>query len=135
MSEQVGSEMKFPPIPKDMDDQSAYDHVCACLAIQGRRSTSDNTCLYRGPNGLRCAVGHCIPDDEYLSSFDSPSTMSYVYGEVPSLKNVSWGLLDRLQAAHDFAEFASLMREKFVTAANMYGLTPGAEEAIKEWVR
>lgn len=41
--------------------------VAGHLAKQRRRSIRDleNTCLYRGPNGAKCAVGFLIDDDLY----------------------------------------------------------------------
>lgn len=45
-------------------NQASFDHVSRALAAQGRPSfvedTAEGTCLYRGPNGLRCAAGHCF---------------------------------------------------------------------------
>ena len=34
-----------------------------------RSAFSDESCSYRGPNGLKCAAGILIPDEEY--TFDS----------------------------------------------------------------
>jgi len=60
--------------------QELYDTIATHLLMQNARSEDPDTavvssdpyesdippaCLYRGPNGLRCAVGCVIPDEEY----------------------------------------------------------------------
>lgn len=32
--------------------------------------------MYRGPNGLKCAVGHLLPDDLYLASMEGDSALT-----------------------------------------------------------
>ncbi len=53
-------------------NQEILDYVTAHLRNQGRRSVASanatcfmGACLYRGPDGLSCAVGCLIPDEEY----------------------------------------------------------------------
>ncbi len=45
-------------------NQATFDHVARALVAQGRPSFEDDSsegrCLYRGPNGARCAAGHCF---------------------------------------------------------------------------
>jgi hypothetical protein len=49
-----------------IEAQELYDFVVAAIVKQGRPSVGDNDrCLYRGPDGLKCAVGHVIPDGVY----------------------------------------------------------------------
>lgn len=38
------------------------DHL---LKQQARCINEDNNCQYRGPNGMRCAIGCLIPDEHY----------------------------------------------------------------------
>ena len=50
--------------------QEVFDIVSKHLLKQNERSGfSDDSCSYRGPNGLKCAAGILIPDEEY--TFDS----------------------------------------------------------------
>lgn len=50
--------------------QELFDIVSKHLIKQNERSGfSDESCSYRGPNGLKCAAGILIPDEEY--TFDS----------------------------------------------------------------
>lgn len=47
------------------------DHVAAQLLKQGRRSTSNgHDCVYRAPDGCKCAAGHLIDDQFYHPSFE-----------------------------------------------------------------
>ena len=49
-----------------IEAQELYDFVVAAIVKQGRPSVGDNDrCLYRGPDGLKCAAGHVIPDGIY----------------------------------------------------------------------
>lgn len=49
-----------------MTPQEAFDIAAKGIQAQGGRSVDeDDVCLYRGPNGCKCAVGHLIPDDLY----------------------------------------------------------------------
>ena len=50
--------------------QEMFDKVCQHLRTQKKRSfksdfneSSQGTCVYRGPNGTKCAVGALIPDE------------------------------------------------------------------------
>lgn len=40
------------------------------LLNQYECSFNENECAYRGENGLKCAIGHLIPDDLYLPQFE-----------------------------------------------------------------
>jgi hypothetical protein len=66
-------------------------------------------CAYRGDNGLSCAVGCLIPDDEYLSDMEclSVSELTDEFTSVKLSKHLSkfltrnQDLLMDLQALHD----------------------------------
>lgn len=52
-----------------MEAQQIFDKVATHLATQGKRAVSQHVdpynCMYRSPDGGRCALGALIPDDEY----------------------------------------------------------------------
>lgn len=49
-----------------MTNQELFDTVCSSLIKQGKPSvSSDGRCLYRSPDGCKCAAGFLIPDDKY----------------------------------------------------------------------
>ena len=48
-----------------MNAQEIFDKVATHLSKQGHRAFDDNACMYRSPNGDKCAMGCLIPDEEY----------------------------------------------------------------------
>jgi hypothetical protein len=82
-------------------NQEAFDKVVRHLLTQIERSVGpDGRCLYRGPRGLRCAVGCLIPEDQYLWDFEGYDS-DHVAQRVPALSGVSIFLLTALQRVHD----------------------------------
>lgn len=50
----------------DATAQEVFDWVVSNLLRQGKKSLDDRECCrYRGNDGLKCAAGWCISDDEY----------------------------------------------------------------------
>lgn len=50
----------------------------AAIINQGKKSVDDSGmyCQYRGPGGIKCAVGHMISDEEYSPKLESSSACS-----------------------------------------------------------
>jgi hypothetical protein len=46
-------------------EQEVFDQIATHLLTQERASISGGACAYRGDNGLKCAAGCLISDDEY----------------------------------------------------------------------
>lgn len=99
-----------------MTDQEAYDTALAHLREQGARCYSDTRgggCLYRGPDGRKCAIGALIPDG--MVEFDRETRhgtanslpvvdLVSVSAEVFALfEGVDTTLLEALQSLHDTA--------------------------------
>lgn len=82
------------------DPQVVFDIVAEHLLKQNERSENeDHICLYRGPRGLKCAVGCLIPDDKYNSIMENTPWDILVDCEiVPSINSV---LIRKLQVIHD----------------------------------
>ena len=62
------------------------------------------TCVYRAPNGLKCAVGAVISDDVYLPEMDEAGGVEDLVCQFPTL--FDWGgpllgMLVELQDIHD----------------------------------
>ena len=54
--------------------QEIFDIVSTHLLKQNARSINhEGTCMYRGDNGLKCAAGVLIPDDQYKKDFEFSS--------------------------------------------------------------
>lgn len=50
--------------------QEVFDQIANHLLTQMKRSVDDQKCLYRTADGLKCAAGCLIGDDEYLPEMD-----------------------------------------------------------------
>lgn len=96
-----------------LSNQEVFDKVARHLLIQGKQSLNSGKgdtpiCLYRGPNGLKCAID-CLLSDDLAEAFDkrqdSTSVVSLsVDGLLPEdLREVDLALLIRLQGLHDDA--------------------------------
>jgi hypothetical protein len=91
--------------------QEIFSHVYAALLKQGVASygemtncmTTSEMCLYRGPNGTKCALGHLIPDEEYRLSMEGQSISDLDFGEDPyfNMNDDRLGFLASLQGVHD----------------------------------
>jgi hypothetical protein len=114
-----------------MTEQQVFNKAVTGVLGQGEPSITDDessACVYRGPRGLKCAVGFLIKDREYCSQMEEVPVMD-VIGMVPSLKkrlrdHVS--LLDSIQRAHDAAsvnyDFLTHFCGRVVNVANKYNL-------------
>lgn len=98
-------------------NQEVFNTVAEHLLRQGAKSGVPSSfcgmnrfsCRYRAPDGKRCAIGICVPDDVYSENWenttirtvakDDPLRYAKVFGT-----EVSSDLLEQLQECHD--EFA-----------------------------
>lgn len=132
-----------------MTNQDAFNQAVTWMLAQGKRSLNQNdVCVYRGDNGLRCAVGTLIPDAEYQPWFDDVdhssfpddvgiaegTTAAVVVPHVPSLAGVDLFLLSRLQGIHDRSDVKHWRRDlKFL--GDSLGLTWPLDEPTSVPVR
>lgn len=87
-----------------MNNQEAFDKAVSGVLKQASKSFDfDHGCRYRGPNGLKCAVGHLIPDEIYKPEMEIGIASLYQENlEITMLfKDVSLPMLRALQRAHD----------------------------------
>lgn len=87
----------------ELTSQEIFDTVAAHLIKQGHKSKrSDNFCLYRGPDGDKCAIGILITDDEYSQEMESNAVQSLESsGFLPKRLKPHLNLLYDLQVSHD----------------------------------
>ena len=105
-------------------NQAAFEKVVRHLLRQGKRSSSDGWCQYRGPLGLKCAIGVLIPDEEYVPAMDGLTASALrLMREFapPSLLGLDECLLTELQEVHDHAE-PDAWADKLATVADSFGL-------------
>lgn len=122
-----------------LNNQQIFDKVAKHLLAQGRASSvttelfdkSHTRCLYRGPDGLRCAVGALFPDNVYRTSLEglaaSSARMAIALragGIEVSTENRHF--LKDLQDAHDECLTVSMdaWKEQMLVIAHAYALDP-----------
>lgn len=57
-------------------------------------------CLYRNPNGRRCAAGQCIPDKEYYPEMENETVTGLIKKDY-IFDGYNTDVLSALQTAHD----------------------------------
>lgn len=64
--------------------QKVFDKALAHLRKQGKRSMSFAGCAYRGPDGLKCAIGIFIADRKYNAVMEgNTADTDCVFGALP----------------------------------------------------
>ncbi len=100
-----------------MNKQEIFDKVATHLITQNAKAVSEDdseSCLYRSPGGLTCAMGHLIPDDLYHPSMEGKGARAelfapvydhldvpYVLGDESTLHGEEVRLIMALQSTHD----------------------------------
>lgn len=95
-----------------MNIQEIFDTVSVHLLTQNEKSQESDfyrSCLYRGPNGLKCAVGCLIKDEFYESSLENYIADSFCVINALELSGIVISeeiecLLIGLQNIHDTQE-------------------------------
>jgi hypothetical protein len=93
-----------------INNQQAFDNALFGIRNQGYKQsltsvkTSCASCAYRGEDGLKCGVGHSIPDELYKVEMEGKH-FSNLLSEHPEFQtffeNANWQLLSKIQWAHD----------------------------------
>jgi len=93
------------------NNQDAFDKVLKAIRKQNYVQSQDpltETCVYRGPNSVRCAAGHLIPNSLYRKEMEGKNISSLISSLIrnnPEIAyyfgNISINLLQSLQSAHD----------------------------------
>ena len=94
------------PIYHTPDQQELFDTVAEALLKQGCSSiNAAGTCVYRSPDGHKCAAGFLIPDELYDSRMEFQSFGSLLndplFVGVLSFLEPHKGLITDLQIVHD----------------------------------
>lgn len=89
--------------------QQVFDHVATHLLIQNARSVKNGHCMYRSPEGLKCAAGCIIADDEYNEGMEDVVWRMLVRKEI--VPEAHMELIIDLQYCHDDYEPKSWKRK------------------------
>jgi hypothetical protein len=81
-------------------EMDAFQKVKKALLKQKEKSWRYHMCVYRGPNGTKCAVGFLLPDAEYNMEFEM-LTLEEVRAGSETLKRYSLDFLTAIQRIHD----------------------------------
>jgi len=111
-----------------MTAQEIFDTVVRHLHTQGKMACDhDLGCRYRTDDGLRCAVGCLIKDDEYDPAMEGKDIDTLLYdNHLPHLFPHE-ELLYSLQHTHDTGHVWNsneLMGKALLRVANTHGLNP-----------
>lgn len=110
-----------------LTNKEAFAIVKKHLLCQAKKSYNhDGTdCTYRSAEGLKCAVGVLIPDDEYDPKFEISGyrNLTYVYSHCPTLQDLDFHMLKKLQVIHD--------RNRLI---DFFPLDPAIRELVKAWI-
>jgi len=84
------------------DKQRIFNVVAMHLLTQNKKSRGEfsENCLYRGPKGLKCAIGCLIPDSVYDPDLEGPLRRA-VHETLPYWTGGENILLFQLQSIHD----------------------------------
>ena len=103
-------------------DQTAFDAAYVHCMEQEVRAMGNGLCLYRGPNGTKCAIGCLIPDNLYRKGMEGDPASDVA-------ESLGWELnphlVDCIQEAHDnllSQDNLSPFRNQMKTIAGLYGL-------------
>lgn len=87
--------------------QELFDQVATHLLTQNAKSIAYSSandgvsCRYRGPNGLRCAIGIFIPDDQYEPWMEGEVVTTDLVWKATGLPSHLDTLARALQQVHD----------------------------------
>ena len=90
-----------------MNRQEIFDTVANHLLTQKEQSMDENgKCLYRGPNGLKCAIGCLIPDEDYSPTMEGIRISALIdkFRDLPHYFYDYVVFLEKLQEIHDYVK-------------------------------
>lgn len=106
-----------------MHEQETFDAMVWHLRRQGQKSVNRvGDCLYRGPDGLMCAVGFLIPDAKYRRKLEGQSVEDGDVSNILAKYGHNLDLCYRMQAIHD-VEDVIYWESMFLDVAKEFNLT------------
>lgn len=106
-----------------MTRQETFDIVTKHLLTQNAVSEDEGgTCMYRGPNGLKCAVGVLIPDELHCPSMEGEPADGWMVADILRPLGHDVELCADLQRIHDIG-YTDDWHEALADLACEHGLT------------
>lgn len=122
-----------------MNYQEMFNKAYIGLASRGFERSMINgiigRCLYRGFNGKKCAIGHCIPDELYDPEMDKPASNTFLADILRSIGFIYPNQSDHggyrkrldfaiaLQSCHDKSKTPDAMKRRLHELATEHSLT------------
>lgn len=120
-----------------MTEQEVFNKVWDHIINQGEPSVNEvGDCLYRGPNGLKCAAGIFLTNKQ-AEKLDAESGTTWVKAVqmFPNLEKFPNKLIMQLQECHDYSssvrddDFVEEFKRQVIAIADKYNLTVPKETA------
>ena len=89
-------------------------------SLSGTRTFLVNPSAYRGKDGMKCALGHCISDAEYNPALETTPTREILPEGLNDEATGAWAC--GLQGCHDLSESPQAMRLALLAFATEHGL-------------
>lgn len=84
-----------------MTQQEIFDYVATFLIKQGKPAMDGYRCMYRAPDGSKCAGGCLIPDEVYHPSMEGSAFYCIVDDTFPIHLQENKNFIGDLQYCHD----------------------------------
>jgi hypothetical protein len=108
-----------------LNKQEAFDKAVKGIILQGGPSREDGGtgCLYRGPDGKKCAIGYLIPDELYDPDMEGRGMSTHAFAKFAKI--LHWNaddieFLSGLQETHDNASMSHYFINDFIEYAAMF---------------
>jgi|694.fasta_scaffold25162_3 hypothetical protein len=121
-----------------MKPQEIFNTVAKHLFKQGKRSVDERFCRYHNNDGLKCAVGILVSEEEYFPEMDMgnktiKTLLQHHEDKFPTWMKENLGLVQALQSVHDKQnnwESSDNMYNALVEVASAYDVSPDILEEI-----
>jgi hypothetical protein len=118
----------------EMKAQELFDKVVSFMIKQGKPSYKAGTCMYRGPEGTKCAVGCVLTDHYYRTNMEEMGIDNLIKKFIlPKFIKNNKDLLRDLQNAHDSNAFSYGENNKNFIENFTYEVKGIAEDRNLKW--
>lgn len=92
-----------------LSPQALFNKACRGVIRQGRPALENGRCRYRTEDGLKCAIGYCIPNKDYQPSMEGESARGMA--DRLGICYPQSSIMEKLQAAHDLADESNFVED------------------------
>ena len=115
-----------------MNRQEALNIAARGILEQGAYSLNKarTSCMYRGENGTKCAVGHLIPDDDYDPLMEGKAASDYKILDVIDVLCDNFFLCSMQARIHDIPSIEGWDEAKFRERVNEFASAQGLKNPL-----